>query len=36
MYEKQGSGGRRFVAYSMGGSVAEVDEEKFKELVPNP
>ncbi|MCR4410828.1 MAG: hypothetical protein NUV77_00210 [Thermoguttaceae bacterium] len=33
-YEKVGVGGRRFVA-SQVGAVEEVDEAKFKQLVPN-
>lgn len=32
-YEQQGVGGRRFVASSMG-AVEEVDEARFKQLVP--
>lgn len=32
-YEKQGVGGKRFVASNLGG-VEEVDEARFKELVP--
>ncbi|MCA9246100.1 MAG: hypothetical protein KDA42_03265 [Planctomycetales bacterium] len=34
-YEKQGIGGRRFVA-SESGAVEEMDEEQFRALVPNP
>jgi hypothetical protein len=34
-YEKQGVGGKRYVA-SWNGDVQEVDEAKFKELVPTP
>lgn len=34
-YEKEGVGGKRFVGSSLGG-VEEVDEARFKELVPNP
>jgi len=33
-YEQTGKGGKRFVASSMG-AVEEVDEARFKELVPN-
>ncbi len=33
-YEKVGVGGKRFIASSLG-AVDEVDEAKFKELVPN-
>jgi len=36
LYEKQGKGGRRYVAYSMGGMVVEIDDAQFKDLVPNP
>ncbi|MCS7237770.1 MAG: hypothetical protein NZ899_05800 [Thermoguttaceae bacterium] len=32
-YERQGVGGKRFVANSLG-AVEEVDETKFRELVP--
>jgi hypothetical protein len=32
-YEKAGKNGKRYVAYPMG-KVEEVDEAKFKELVP--
>lgn len=34
-YEKTGVGGKRYVASSLGG-VEEVDEARFKELVPHP
>ncbi len=34
-YEQTGIDGKRFVATDLGG-VEEVDEIKFKELVPNP
>ena len=32
-YEKEGSGGKRYVAFNNGG-VEEVDEDRFKQLVP--
>ncbi|WP_254507703.1 hypothetical protein [Anatilimnocola floriformis] len=35
IYEKAGAGGRRFVGTSLG-NVEEVDDARFRELVPNP
>lgn len=35
VYEKTGKSGKRFVGYANG-AVEEVDEAKFKQLVPNP
>lgn len=35
IYEKTGQGGKRWVAFAQG-SVAELDEEKFKLQVPKP
>ncbi len=35
VYEQQGVGGKRYVANTLG-AVEEVDEARFKELVPNP
>lgn len=34
MYEKRGSGGKRYVWFVAGGGVTEMEEEKFKEEVP--
>jgi hypothetical protein len=36
VYEKVGKDGKHWVAYLFGGSVEEVDEQRFRELVPNP
>lgn len=34
MYEKKGSGGKRYVWFVAGGGVTELEEEKFLEEVP--
>ena len=34
-WEQEGLGGKRYVAGSLG-EILEVDQEKFRELVPNP
>jgi hypothetical protein len=34
-YEQSGVGGRRYVAYQLGG-VEEIDESRFRQLVPAP
>lgn len=33
VHEKEGKGGKRYIAYSMGGSTALVDDEEFKRLM---
>jgi hypothetical protein len=35
MYEKVGSGGRRYVLYSQGGGFQEVTDAEFKEMMPD-
>jgi hypothetical protein len=35
MYEKTGSGGKRYVFYVTGGGVSLMDDQAFKEAVPD-